>query len=75
MIGQQAQCKTWNNDTVADNGSLIQQNTTFSNTLSQDNETIAHDNGSMVHLGDNITFGDNASLIQNNTTLIQSNAS
>ena len=40
------------NDTVADNGSVIEQNTTFSNTLSQINGTIDGEEVSMIELGE-----------------------
>ena len=73
VIGEKGQLKIMsnNNDTVPDNGSLIQQNTTFSNTLSQDNATIAHDNASMVDLKDNLTLHANSTIAQDNTTMTQ----
>ena len=33
-------CRTRSNETVEDNGSLVQVNTTFSNTMSQENGTL-----------------------------------
>ena len=38
------------NDTVADNGSVIEQNTTFSNTLSQINATLNESESSLIEL-------------------------
>lgn len=72
LLPIQMKAKTKGNNTAADNGSLIESNATFSHTLSQDNDTIAVDNISVIHLGDNSTLveHDNSTLIN-----LQSNSS
>ena len=72
LLPEQMKTRSKANGTAADNGSLIESNATFSHTLSQDNDTIAVDNVSVIHLGDNSTLVEH----DNNTLInLQSNTS
>ena len=49
-LNGQSLCRSRSNETIEDNGSLIQVNTTFSNTMSQENGTHEYFETATVHI-------------------------